>query len=206
MHLSSYEHMARLVATHLDADKPLDILDIGACAVEDNFNGCYRPLFDAPHWRYRGVDLAPGANVDIVLESPYALPMQSASVDVIVSGQAFEHMEYFWMVWREMARVLRPGGLAFLIAPSRGPEHRYPVDCWRFYPDGYRALARYGGFELLEVQTDWQPHADPGSAPWGDTVGVFRRQRNRALRRWAMRLVSLIERRLAKGAPGESAA
>ena len=32
---------------------------------------------------------------------------------------------------------------ASAFAPSRGPEHRYPNDCWRFYPDGYRALAKY---------------------------------------------------------------
>jgi len=27
---------------------------------------------------------------------------------------------------------------------------------------------------LLEVSTDWEPHADKDSAPWGDTVGVFK--------------------------------
>jgi len=26
------------------------------------------------------------------------------------------------------------------------------------------------------VQTDWEPHSDHGSAPWGDTVGVFQQQ------------------------------
>jgi len=206
MHLSSFEHMAALVRAHLDPGKRLEILDIGACSVdEDNFNGSYRPLFDQPLWHYRGVDLAAGANVDVVLESPYALPMPTASVDLIVSGQAFEHMEFFWVTWREMARVLKPGGLAFLIAPSRGPEHRYPVDCWRFYPDAYRALARYGSFELLEIHTDWQPHPDPGSAAWGDTVGVFRKRRITFARAVAMRLLSLIERRLVAGtatAPG----
>lgn len=59
-------------------------------------------------------------------------------------------------------------------APSRGPEHRFPQDCWRFYPDAYRALAKYTRMDLLEVSTDWEAnHPDPLSAPWGDTVGVF---------------------------------
>ena len=74
-----------------------------------------------------------------------------------------------------MCRVVRPGGLIFLLAPSRGPEHRYPVDCWRFYPDGFRALAKWAGVRLLEVSTDWEEDSSPDSAPWGDTVGVFRR-------------------------------
>ena len=84
------------------------------------------------------------------------------------------HIEFFWLTWLEMARILKPGGLIFLVAPSRGPEHRYPQDCWRFYPDGYRALASFGGLELVSANTDWESHADEFSAPWGDTVGVFR--------------------------------
>jgi hypothetical protein len=41
-----------------------------------------------------------------------------------------------------MCRVVRPGGLIFLLAPSRGSEYRYPIHCWRLYPDGFRALAK----------------------------------------------------------------
>jgi SAM-dependent methyltransferase len=162
--------MQRLVSKYLDRDRTLDALDIGSYDV----NGSYRTLFDSAKWRYTGVDLEKGPGVDVVLTSPYRFPFASRSKDVIVSGQAFEHVEYFWMSWLEMIRVLKPGGLIFLIAPSRGPEHRYPQDCWRFYPDGYRALAKFGRCELVEVTTDWEPHPDPGSAPWGDTVGVFR--------------------------------
>lgn len=170
MHKSSYQHMQRLVSTYLRPEQALHAVDIGSYDV----NGSYRTLFGQPKWRYTGVDLEAGPGVDVVLDSPYRLPFASGSIDVIVSGQAFEHVEHFWMSWLEMQRVLRAGGLIFLIAPSRGPEHRYPQDCWRFYPDGYRALAKMGDFELLEVSTDWEPHEDIGSAPWGDTVGAFR--------------------------------
>jgi len=172
MHQSSLEHVERLVGTYLRGKRDLSILDIGSYDV----NGSYKQFFDQPDWHYTGVDLAPGPNVDLVLSSPYRFPVKSHSVDVIVSGQAFEHIEYFWLSWLEMARMVRPGGLVFLLAPSRGYEHRHPQDCWRFYPDSYRALARYVDMELLEVNTDWAPHADPDSAPWGDTVGVFQQK------------------------------
>ena len=171
MHESSYQHMADLVARHLDPERPLRVYDIGAMDV----NGTYRPLFENPRWEYRGIDLEAGPNVDLVLDSPYRLPLADGEADLIVSGQAFEHVEFFWLSWLEMVRAINPGGLIFLIAPSRGPEHRYPVDCWRFYPDGYRALAHYAAMEPVEVTTDWEPHPDPGSAAWGDTVGVFRK-------------------------------
>lgn len=108
------------------------------------------------------------------LGTPYELPRASRSVGLVISRQAFEHAEYFWLIWMEMLRILKPGGMVFLIAPSRGAEHRYSQDCWRFYPDGFRALARFSNCELLEVGTDWeQPPPDPGS-DWGDTVGEFR--------------------------------
>ncbi|MDO9191143.1 MAG: methyltransferase type 11, partial [Sulfurimicrobium sp.] len=79
-------------------------------------------------------------------------------------------------------------------APSRGPEHRYPVDCWRYYPDGYAALAKYGGLELLEVNTDWDPSSDLDSAPWGDTVGVFRKPAASALLNLRRRLMHRLRR------------
>lgn len=169
MHASSYQHMSHLVEAYFSHRDSLNILDLGSYDV----NGSYRPLFKHPNWHYRGMDLSPGPNVDIVLSSPYRFPISTYNMDLIISGQAFEHIEFFWLTWLEMVRVLKPGGTIFLIAPSRGPEHRYPVDCWRFYPDGFAALAKYGALELIEVRTDWEPHPEPDSAPWGDTVGVF---------------------------------
>jgi SAM-dependent methyltransferase len=164
--------MLDLVTRYLVAYKgrELHILDFGSYDV----NGTYRPLFSQPNWKYRGVDVRAGPNVDVVLRHPYDWhEIESCTADLIVSGQTFEHVEFFWLTWLEIARILRPGGLMFLIAPSRGPEHRHPVDCWRFFPDAYKALAKYGGLELLEVTTDW-PDSHPDSM-WGDTVGVFRK-------------------------------
>ena len=94
------------------------------------------------------MDLSEGENVDLVLSDPYSWSeIRSSSVDVFVSGQAFEHIEFFWQTMLEIARALKPGGLCCIIAPSGGPEHKYPLDCWRFYPDGFRALARYAGLD-----------------------------------------------------------
>jgi len=124
-----------------------------------------------------GVDVDYGfydtRHIDLI-GSADALPMADGSVDAILSSQVIEHLPDPEKAIAEAARVLKPGGLLFLIAPSRGPEHRYPQDCWRFYPDGYRALAKYGRCELVDVNTDWDAHPDPWSAAWGDTVGVFR--------------------------------
>ncbi len=44
-------------------DQPLTIVDLGSC----DYNGNYRPIFAQPPWRYLGVDLSAGKNVDLVL-------------------------------------------------------------------------------------------------------------------------------------------
>lgn len=175
MHPTSLAHMKRLAATHLSLASPGTVIDVGSLDI----NGSYREIFASRGWRYFGCDAAPGKNVDVLLSDPYALPFEDGSIDLVVSGQALEHIEYIWQTMAEIARILRPGGMVFLIAPSRGPEHRFPVDCWRFYPDGFRALARWARLDVVHVQTDWPDRRWwrrywKGNL-WGDTVGVFRK-------------------------------
>ncbi len=167
--------MTAFVARHMEPlrGQSQSVLDLGSY----NVNGCYRPLFDDPQWSYIGVDMEAGPNVDLVPANPYRLrELKSGSQSVVISGQAFEHIEFFWVTFQEMVRLLQPGGLICILAPSRGYEHRYPVDCWRFYPDSFAALARYAGVELLEANTQWQPQGyTDGSDEWGDSMAVFRR-------------------------------
>lgn len=156
-------------------DKPLEILDLGSADI----GGTYAQFFNHPKWRYRGVDLVEGPNIHVVLSNPYnwrELPTHCA--DVFVSGQTFEHIEFFWLTMREIARVLKPGGLCCIVAPSRGPIHRYPVDCWRFYPDGFAALARYADLEILEILHDEEggPTYPDKSEEWGDLVLIAQRK------------------------------
>ena len=168
---------------HPRREESLLILDLGS----QDFNGSYRALLDRAPWRYLGVDMAPGRNVDVVLRNPYCWrEIKPGSADVIVSGQTFEHTEFFWLSMREMARALKVGGLLCIIAPSAGDEHRYPVDCWRFYPDGLRAAARYAGLETVEAWTQWGDlqQYDNESNKWHDSVLVARKPREKVSTRW----------------------
>ena len=175
MHQSSLDKMLAFRKKYLAGkeDEPLLILDLGSMDV----NGSYRRCFGDSRWTYRGIDMAAGKNVDIVLKDPYNWrEIKSGSADVVVSGQAFEHIEFFWLTMLEIARVLKPEGLCCLIAPSGGPEHRYPIDCWRYYPDGFAALARFASLEVSEIysQNGTTGYSD-GSDMWQDTVLVCRK-------------------------------
>ena len=131
--------------------------------------------------------MAAGVNVQLVLRNPYRWQeVKPASVDVIVSGQTFEHTEFFWLTAREIARALKTGGFVCIIAPSAGDEHRYPVDCWRVYPDGLRAVARYAGLKTLECWTQWEnrPQYDEESNKWHDSVLVAQKTQENAAAHW----------------------
>lgn len=170
------ESMSNFVTKYLQDRRGgrMRVLDVGAM----NVNGTYRDLFDDPLWEYVGLDMGPGPGVDKVLDSPYSWRgISPKSYDVIISGQAFEHIEFPWISMLHITRSLVEGGLVCLIVPSGGHEHRYPVDCWRYYPDGVRALARWADLEPLAATTTW--HTDrqypDDSAQWADTVLVARR-------------------------------
>lgn len=170
MHKSSFCKMQDFVANYL-ADKKnqrLYILDIGS----QDVNGSYKPLFENPLWKYHGLDTAAGKNVDIIVKDNYKWnEISDSSFDVVISGQAFEHIEYPWLTMQEISRVLKKDGLICIIAPSSGPEHKYPLDCWRIYPDGFKALAKWAKLEPLSVYTQWDDEGyDQDSAMWHDSV------------------------------------
>ncbi len=173
MHQSSFVRMAEFVKQYLDPCENLTIVDLGS----RDINGSYRDLFLCDKWKYIGVDLQPGKNVDLVISNPYDWEeLADNSIDVLVSGQALEHIEFFWLTFEQVERKLVENGIACFIVPSRGEEHRYPVDCWRFYPDAFHALAKWANLRVLNVYTQWQNKGwEDGSDMWGDTFAVLQK-------------------------------
>lgn len=117
MHKSSLDKMEKFIDNHLDKNQKLKILDIGSQDVsEEGYYGSYKHLFRCDNWEYTGVDLCDGKNVDVVLKDVYRWnEFSSNSFDVIVSGQAIEHIEFFWITMYEISRVLKSDGLCYLI-------------------------------------------------------------------------------------------
>jgi len=153
------EFFAQYFASHVaSSDQPLKVLDVGSFDV----NGTYRDFFSSPQFSYTGLDMAPGPNVDIVPVIPYQWKeLATDGFDIVISGQVLEHAEFFWITVGEMVRVTSPGGLIAIIVPNGFPEHRYPVDCYRFFTDGVVALARYYCLEILHAHTNLGPVGDP---------------------------------------------
>jgi SAM-dependent methyltransferase len=169
MHLTAEQNANRFfenyVYTH---SEPVTILEIGSTIGGFNIRSCKR-VQD----KYVGVDLAEGRGVDVVLKDPYILPFDDNSFDFAVSSSCFEHSEFFWLSYQETMRVLKPNGVFYLNAPSNGMFHRYPVDCWRFFPDSGHALINWGNRNGLNSVLLEQYTSDNETDIWSDFVGIF---------------------------------
>lgn len=130
-------------------NEPLRVIDIGSAVIRGQRRfGCYRDLMK-PQWTYLGVDIVPGDNVDVVLETPWQF---GEEFDVVISGQCIEHVSRPWEWFQEAARILKPNGKLFVIAPSVIHQHRYPIDTFRYYPDGMYSLAEYTGLTPIRSE------------------------------------------------------
>lgn len=179
MHQSSFHIIARFREL-VEKNYPqsgIRILDVGSYGV----NGTYKEIFsDTVRYHYTGLDVSAGPNVDYVPADPYNWPeLTDESFDVIISGQAFEHIEHPWLIMEEMSRVLKRNGLVCIVAPSPDPEHKYPVDCWRYYPDGFRALAKWVNLQVIDSKTNWGKSGfNDGSDQWGDSFCILYKPEN----------------------------
>jgi|LakMenE18May11ns_1017448.scaffolds.fasta_scaffold9885937_2 SAM-dependent methyltransferase len=155
-------------------EDPLRVLDVGAMAYAAHDS--HRPLFPPPEFEYIGLDIFPGPNVDLVVADPHCWEeIPTASIDVVLSGQMLEHDPQFWISLAEISRILRPGGLCCTIAPSTGPVHRFPVDCWRFYPDSGHALMSWAGLDLVESHRETRNYGKGQGIEWHDLMVIGRK-------------------------------
>lgn len=93
------------------------VVDIGSLDI----NGSNQYLFE--NCLYIGVDLLPGKNVDLAVKG-HELHLPSNSVDVIISTECFEHDQFYALTLKNIARMLKPGGLfLFSCATTGRPEH-----------------------------------------------------------------------------------
>lgn len=136
MHQSSYDIVHDFVDDYVKCGDV--VLEIGSCDV----NGSHRGLFN--HCKYIGLDIEDGPNVDVVVNNPHHwIEIDKSSIDVVICASVIEHTEYPWKVFQEIQRVLKPNGCFCIIAPAIWEEHRFPIDCYRFYPDGMKVLCEY---------------------------------------------------------------
>lgn len=117
-------------------------------------------------------EAAPGAGFELIVADATRLPLPSASFDVVVVSEVFEHIPGDTQAMAETSRVLKPGGRAAVSVPRWWPEHV----CWalsseyRTSPGGhvrvYRADELVGRLEQAGLAVEATGHAHALHSPY----------------------------------------
>lgn len=97
------------------------------------------------HPRMKTLEIHAGPGIDFV-GSAEKLPFAEGSVDLIVTQEVLEHVPDPFQAMREIHRVLKIGGSAYVQLPFIIGYHPCPEDYWRFTEHGIRQLAEQAGF------------------------------------------------------------
>lgn len=167
MHDTAFQIGCLAIDTYSDPSRS-KILEIGSYDV----NGSLR-CHVGPDANYVGVDFEPGPGVNIVVAPGAAFPLEEDHFDLVIASSALEHDPAFWNTFLEMCRKARKGGYVYINVPSNGVVHRYPQDCWRFYPDSGRALAAWARSQGQDIKLVESFIAHRQNDIWNDFVAVF---------------------------------
>ena len=114
------------------------------------------------------MDVLNGPGVDVVVQDSYDWKeLEDQSFDLVISGQCLEHVEYPWLTMEQIAKKVKPSGMVCIIVPSQGGIHRFPIDCYRYKPDGLLALGKWLGMTSVYMRHEVEEH-------WGDLMMVYR--------------------------------
>jgi len=131
------------------------VLEIGP----DDFPSAYRSKVDRGGLIWETIDIFQHPSLTHVAASEYSFPIADETYDVVLSGQVVEHVRKIWVWMREVARVCKTGGTVITINPVSWPYHEAPIDCWRAYPEGMKAL--YEDSSLDVILSVWESLEEP---------------------------------------------
>jgi SAM-dependent methyltransferase len=120
------------------------VLEVGPGFYPSQF---YTSVAD-PTVRWDTIDIFESPNLTYSTTDPYRFPIPDDSYDVVFAANVLEHVPAIWRWIKEVARVCKTGGRVITINPVNWAFHQFPVDCWRAYPDGMKALYDDAGLDV----------------------------------------------------------
>jgi SAM-dependent methyltransferase len=143
------------------------VLEIGPDAVPSTYQ---RAVGDGSIV-WHTLDMRDDPSLTYRASSEYEFSVESASYDIVLSGQVIEHVRQVWKWIQELARVCKAGGLVVTINPVSWPYHEAPIDCWRIFPEGMKALYEYASLETKlscceSLEATGRRHIPGRSAEW----------------------------------------
>lgn len=114
--------------------------------------GCGRKPYKkfVAHCEYTGMDQCESLKPDVV-GSILNIPFKDESFDSVMCTAVLEHISEPENGVKEMARVLRKGGMAYISVPMTWYMHYEPNDYFRYTRYGMAHILEKNGFDILET-------------------------------------------------------
>lgn len=88
-------------------------------------------------------------SITYIADDEYSYSIPDNTFDVVFCDQVAEHVKKIWLWTSELSRICKVGGYVIIINPVSWNYHEAPVDCWRIYPEGMKALYEQAGLTTL---------------------------------------------------------
>lgn len=147
MHINSVLLFQKYAAKHFLPD--IRVLEIGP----ESFPSALQSIVADHSTTWDTLDISPDPRLTYSAASEYTFPIPDNTYDLVVAANVIEHVRKLWIWIKEVARVCKVGGTVITINPVSWPYHEAPVDCWRAFPEGMKALYEDASLEvMLSVQ------------------------------------------------------
>lgn len=142
----------RIVQPVLGRNPPPDILEIGVGSglIASHFVSAAKTV-----WGVDVVDERVVCDFAFAMARAEMLPFPNAAFDLVISNHVIEHVDNSQAHLREIKRVLKPNGVAYLATPNRfallEPHYRLPLLSWlptRLSDRYVRLLGRGDGYDV----------------------------------------------------------
>jgi len=139
---SVHEGVTGLVAAHVS----------GRCLDAGSGRAPYKAELRARGVEVVSIDIQDrGGGIDHIADIQDMPVIASESMDSVICTEVLEHVPRPRDALRELARVLKPGGMLVLSVPHLSPIHEAPHDYFRYTRYGLRSLLESAGFEVVQM-------------------------------------------------------
>lgn len=140
-----FDHMVKALPKEL-------FLDLGCGRRNEKFDNC---LY---------LEVYPSISADIIVDADCTYPIKDNTLAGIGCFAVLEHVRKPWLVVREIRRMLKPGGRAFIDWPFLQPVHGYPSHYFNATREGLVSIFEDEGFTVLNALTG--EHQTPAYSLW----------------------------------------
>lgn len=108
-------------------------------------------------------DVTDGPDVDVVADAHVLAPFPDGAFDAVIAVSVWEHLARPWIAAQQVARVLAPGGIAYIATHQTFPLHGYPSDFFRFSIEGLDVLFTDAGLTQVDSGYGYPCRIWPGA-------------------------------------------